>query len=69
MDELRVLTGDFVNVVISNSSSDSALCLERRFRKDITVEELKVGMSCVHAFLGLGTTLRLGLFCFASLKS
>lgn len=41
MSAYNVITSDFVNLSITNSSQNS-YCVERRFQKGITIDEFKV---------------------------
>lgn len=41
MSNFTVITSDFVNVSVTNSGNQT-ICVERRFQKGITVDELKV---------------------------
>lgn len=41
MSDYNVITSDFVNLSITNSSQNS-YCVERRFQKGITIDEFKV---------------------------
>lgn len=49
MEDIQVITQDYINVIITKSDSDDAAPIERRFKKGITVLEFKVGM--IHTFL------------------
>lgn len=41
-DTFRVVTPDFVNLVITSSAEEYACTVERRFPKSLTIAELKV---------------------------
>lgn len=44
MEDIQVVTQDFVNIHITKSDSEDAAPVERRFKKGITVLEFKVRM-------------------------
>lgn len=48
MENIQVVTQDFVNVHITKSDCEDAAPVERRFKKGITIHEFKVIM--IHRF-------------------
>ncbi|XP_063621930.1 tubulin-folding cofactor B [Cydia splendana] len=60
MENIQVITQDFVNVHITKSDTDIGAPVERRFKKGITVSEFKTKLELVTG--GNATTMKLKLF-------
>ncbi|XP_061714151.1 tubulin-folding cofactor B [Cydia pomonella] len=60
MENIQVVTQDFVNVHITKSDADVGAPVERRFKKGITVSEFKTKLELVTG--GNATTMKLKLF-------
>lgn len=51
MEGIQIVTQDFVNVHITKSDKDDTAPVERRFKKDITIQDFKVNYDDSHIFL------------------